>query len=249
MEVGVQTGNPDRLLVDTCLLAGVDFLWLDAEHTDLTARDVEAVVARARGNRASVLVRVPSLDLDTLLTFANSGVDEIVLPRITAATELQQARHLLSFPPRGARPRQLTPGSGYGSAWTVDVRLSAIVETVAAFDAVAEIGASGIADTLWIGTKDLQDDFVRSGRLEAQSIDSAVQQLADEIHALGVSLGIGATDVNGVERALALGAHRCSVYWEAYVANCIGQLLVSRGDSSHGASVREFSHKEEESFR
>lgn len=228
MELGVQSGHPDRVLLDTCLMLGLDFLWLDAEHTDLTPREVEAFVARARGSSTRVAVRVPSSDPDTLLTFANTGVDEIVLPRVKDTADIVEAGRVLAYPPKGLRPRQVVPASGFGHSWTSDVRLSVIVETVSAYDAAADIAASAVVDTVWIGTKDLKDALEQGGRSEAADMRATVATLAGRLAGQRARIGIGATELAGIETAAGLGADRCSVYWERYITACIRALLDAR---------------------
>ncbi|HEX6870048.1 MAG TPA: hypothetical protein VF163_03030, partial [Micromonosporaceae bacterium] len=80
VRVGLLTAAPDRLLVALAAQAGLAFVVLDAEQTSLDPRRCAEVVALLAGTGTEVLVRVPDLTELTLVSYANTGADELVLP-------------------------------------------------------------------------------------------------------------------------------------------------------------------------
>ena len=141
--LGVLTSSTDACLVDAVAAAGLDYLWLDAEHTGLTPGDVTGVVRQLAATTVEVLVRVPSVDFDTLVTYANCGVDELVLPRVRSIDEVRQAWQAVRFPPDGLRPRQVVASTRWGTDHSAVTRLSMIVETVDAADHLVRLRHDG----------------------------------------------------------------------------------------------------------
>ena len=108
-------------------------------------------------------MRVPNLDPDLLTTYANTGVAELVLPRVRSIGELTAAGAALRYAPAGNRSRQVVPATAYGADWDREVRVSVIIETVDAVSIAAEMAAHPLVAGVWIGPRDLEDDHLRQG--------------------------------------------------------------------------------------
>lgn len=227
--LGLLTASTDPCLCDSVVAAGMQYLWLDAEHTGLTAAEVERVVHRVSSPEFDVLVRVPSNDFDTIATFANTGVDELVLPRLRTVEELRSAWESMRFPPDGVRPRQVVAATGWGTEHSAQPRLSVIVETVDAADALAEFIDSGLVSAWWLGQKDLRDDHLRRGGDEA-GLAERVERVLDLWRQADCEFGWSVTSTEAIGSVWDAGGRRCSVYWDQYLAGHLRQAWVAGRD-------------------
>jgi 2-keto-3-deoxy-L-rhamnonate aldolase RhmA len=230
--IGLLTSEPDRLLVGVARQCGLDFVVLDAEQTPLEPRRCAEVVQALAGSTTDVVVRVPDLTAQTLVTYANTGADELLLPQVRNVEELEAARRALSYPPIGTRPRQVSPASWYGTDFTGAPRLSVLVETVDALDRLADIARSGIVASAWFGPTDLADDLLRSRPADVERLEELIDEAVAVLRAHGVPVGLPAKDAAGARAAFARGAAECSVYWEKWLLELLGGLVDLRGETS-----------------
>ena len=212
--VGVLTAAPDRLLISQIAQAGLGFVVLDAEQTGLAADRCAEVVLGLAGSGVEVSVRVPDLSPQTLVTYANTGAAELLLPQVRTLAEVEAAHQATRFPPAGARSRQVSYASRFGTDFSAAPRIAVLMETVDAIENAASFAASGLVEAAWFGPTDLADDL----RLARPGEESHVHELVDKALAVFrahcVTVGLPAADASGVAAAFARGADACSVYWE-----------------------------------
>ncbi|WP_138415812.1 aldolase/citrate lyase family protein [Sinomonas gamaensis] len=216
--VGLITADPSPTLLAVCAQAQVGFVVLDAEQTGLTTRDCADAVQRLRGTVVEVSVRVPDLAPNTLVSFANTGVHELVLPHLRRPDELEEAAAIVRYAPQGLRSRQVSPASAFGTDYAGGPRLSVLFETVEAVERVEEFVASESFAGGWLGPTDLSADLQRHGRHEPEQLDKAVQSVVDALRASGHSVGLPAPSMARADEVFARGADRAAVYWERELA-------------------------------
>lgn len=224
--VGLITGSPSPSLLGVSAALGVDFVVLDAEQTGLTVRDCEEAVTRLRYRGTRVAIRVPDLTENTLVSFANTGAHELVLPRLRAVEELENACRAASFPPTGSRPKQVGASSDYGIDWTIEPVLTVLFETVDALDRVSDFVASPHFAGGWVGPTDLAADLAAKGR--DTPLDDAVQHIIDTVSAAGFSIGIPAPRATRTAEVFARGADRAALYWEREATAVLRELVSGR---------------------
>jgi 2-keto-3-deoxy-L-rhamnonate aldolase RhmA len=232
--VGIMTGYPNPLLVDLVRDSQMAFLWLDAEHTGLQPRDCSEVGARLAGCVTQVLVRVPNGDPDTLLAFANAGADEIVLPRVRSLAEVERALEVISYPPNGRRPRQVTPASGYGKDWGTCPALSIVIETVEAADGLEQFADSPSILGLWMGPRDLEDDMREKGRGGSGDMGAVLDDLIARAGGRHAAIGLGVAEPAAIPLAFDRGAARCALFWEPFLRERVSEVV--RAGRQSGAS-------------
>ncbi|MDQ4214635.1 aldolase/citrate lyase family protein [Microbacterium sp. ASV81] len=234
-EVGLITADPTPTLLGLLEVVGIGSIVIDAEQTGLGPAQCAEAVHRLRGSGVAVGVRVPSLEADCLLTFANTGVDELVLPRVRTTAELEAAHRATRFPPVGERPRQVSPASRYGTRYEHVPVLSVLFETVDALDGVDEFVRHPLFQGGWIGPTDLVDDLQRHGRDE--SVDAAVQRIIDAVAGAGHRIGMPAPSAARAGDVHSRGADRAAIYWEREVALTL-RTLHEAGEGPHGPAGR-----------
>lgn len=228
-EVGLLTAAPDRMLLTLAHRAGLDFVMVDAEQTGLAVRECAEAAAVLAGLVPRVAVRLPDLETATLVGFANTGADELVLPQVRHVSDVVRALEATRYPPAGTRSRQVSASSGYGADFTTAPRISVLIETVEAVEAAAELAALDDLDCGWIGTTDLADDLLRhTGDAGRARLDEAVAGVLATFAAAGKPAGLPAATPADVPAAFARGAARCAMYWEKSVAHTLTELAGTR---------------------
>ena len=212
--VGIITADPSPTLLAICAHAGLGFLVLDAEQTPLTVQQCADAVQRLRGTDVQVSVRVPDLSPNTLVAFANTGAEELVLPHLRQPEQLEEAFDAVRYTPHGLRPRQVSPASGFGADYSCVPRLSVLFETVEAVERVGEFAALPGFGGGWLGPTDLRADLQIHGRSEPEELEKAIQSVIDSLSRAGHSVGLPAPSMTRSEEVFARGADRAAVYWE-----------------------------------
>lgn len=229
--VGLLTAEPSGLLVAAAAQAGLDFVVLDAEQTALDVGRCAEVVQALRGLPTEVVIRVPDLAEHTLVTYANTGADQLLLPRLRSPDELRAAHVAVNYPPAGTRSRQVSPASRYGTDFTHASRISVLIETVDALDHLDAIAASGLLACAWFGPTDLADDLARHSAELAERLEELIDKGIATLRASGVPVGLPAKDAAGVRAAFDRGAEQCSVYWEKCLLDVLGGIAKEVGDA------------------
>jgi 2-keto-3-deoxy-L-rhamnonate aldolase RhmA len=222
--IGLLTGEPSRMLLAQAAAAGMAFVVLDAEQTGLTTRDCADAVAALSGSGTQVSIRVPNLDDATLVTFANTGADELLLPQVRYVSEVEAAYRAVQFPPQGSRARQVSPGSRYGTDFSRAPRLSVLIETVEAAESADLFATSPFVSSAWIGPTDLGDDFARRRPEDAEALPQAVKHILTAFVEHRASIGLPAIDAASARSAFERGADRVSVYWEKFVGSALRDM-------------------------
>ncbi|MCG2622551.1 aldolase/citrate lyase family protein [Arthrobacter sp. I2-34] len=226
--VGLITAEPTPSLLAILVHAGVDFLVLDAEQTGLTVQQCRDVVQRLAGSGVQVAVRVPDLEANTLVAFANTGVGEIVLPQVCSINELERAHDATRYAPEGSRPKQVSQASAFGADYSRPPRITVLFETVDAVERVEDFAASPFFSGGWVGPTDLASDLRRRGDGGPEAVENAVRTVVGVLSRAGHSVGLPAAGMEGAGDVFASGADRCAVYWERELASLLSGYAASR---------------------
>jgi 2-keto-3-deoxy-L-rhamnonate aldolase RhmA len=219
--VGIITADPTPTLLALLAHAAVDLLVLDAEQTGISVQQCRDVVQRLAGSGVKVAVRVPDLDRNTLLAFANTGVAEIVLPQVRTVDELERAHDATRYAPAGSRPRQVTPASSFGMDYSFAPVITVLFETAEAVERVKEFVDSEAFGGGWVGPTDLAADLLRHGDERPEALQEAVQRVVDVVAGAGRSIGLPAPGMAAAAGVFERGADRCAVYWEKELASIL----------------------------
>lgn len=219
--VGIITADPTPTLLALLAHATVDFLVLDAEQTGITVQQCSDVVQRLASSGVKVAVRVPDLDRNTLVAFANTGVAEIVLPQVRTVDELERAYEATRYAPAGSRPRQVSPASAFGMDYSFAPVITVLFETVEAVERVKEFVGSEAFGGGWVGPTDLAADLLRHGDERPEALQEAVQRVVDVVAGAGRSIGLPAPKMAAAAGVFERGADRCAVYWEKELASML----------------------------
>lgn len=92
--IGAQSATVSPAVIEVYGAVGLDFVWIDLEHTGPSPYDsdaIESLVRCAASSGISVVLRPPSLEPDMIRKVLDTGVRNIILPQVSSASELREA--------------------------------------------------------------------------------------------------------------------------------------------------------------
>lgn len=176
--------------------AGFDWLFIDAEHSPLEARDMQALLQGA-GPHTPCVVRLSSSDQVPIKKALDIGAAGIIAPQVNSAEQAQAVVRFSKYAPQGARGIGIGRAQGYGLRFQeyVDTANESIAVIVQAehVDAVENIEAivsvAGI-DGVLVGPYDLSASLGRLGQVEHPEVTGAIDHVTQACREAGVRLGI-----------------------------------------------------------
>lgn len=148
--------------VEIMMLAGLDFVVIDMEHSPLSMETVAAHLAMVRASDGVALVRAPDHSPVWISRALDAGAAAVSVPRVETAEAARDIAAATRLPPEGFRgfgPTSRAGGWGLRthqyleSAAEVPVMIQ--IETAAGVAAVEEILDTGAVDAILIGPADL----------------------------------------------------------------------------------------------
>lgn len=196
---------------------GYDFLWLDMEHTPLSAEQVHLHLLAARAGGTPMFVRVPVDDLTNTKRVLEMGPDGIIFPMVR---DYEHACQLLSntlYPPYGTR------GSGpkgavrygldneakyYGEGHLNMCRFIQVELKSAAMDA-ERLASIPYLDGCLLGMHDLSGSINRLGDIFCEENLALAQRAVDAFRKAGKTAGVStyATDEETLRRYRDMGCN------------------------------------------
>lgn len=193
--------------------AGLDFLWIDMEHTALSLDAVQAHIMAAELHGAAALVRVPSNEPVIIKQVLDLGASGIIIPMVQTAGKAHDAVAATRYPPEGVRGWGPRRASRYGRISGPTVAEAAnrsvlVVVQIEHIDAVRNLDeiltVPGI-DAIYFGTSDLALSMGLAPEAPHPSLDEAIATVIQKARQRGVCVGQSAED--DVDEALKLIAN------------------------------------------
>jgi len=176
---------------------GLDFVRVDAEHSQIGRSQIEELVRAGDAVDMPVLVRVPTHEGDWIGSSLDAGAAGVVVPRIGTAEQARAAVSAARYAPDGER------GCGPGRATRYGQRLPEYVqsanasllvalqiETVQGVANINEILAVPGIDLIFIGPGDLALSLQAFGPEGKAKLDAAITSIIEACHAHAVEVGI-----------------------------------------------------------
>lgn len=186
------------------ITAGIGFDWLliDLEHGSGSLADLRGMLMACRAGGAAAIVRIRSVDPDTVKFVMDSGAAGIMFPYVSSAQEARQAVRCMKYPPMGARGvAGVIRATDYGQNWKSyfqEANESSLVvvqiETPEAVDAAEEIAAVDGVDVLFVGPLDLSVNLGHPAEFDHPEVASAFQRVIQACQRQGKSAGILSKD-------------------------------------------------------
>lgn len=237
---GVETASEQ--LVELYGTLGLDWVWVDVEHKNgspLDGTGLERLVRAAQCGGTELVVRLPNGDPSTIRKVLDTGVRNVVVPRVETASDVERAVRAARFEYDGEPgDRGLAQGraSGYGTAFggerpyhdveDANVQVGVLVENRTAVENVEEIATVPELGFVFPGPGDLGVSMGRTLEYEDPEMRSLVERVRKTCVEHGVPL-LGVQNSNfagpeGVRDAIDRGYRLVSLGDEfAFVAQAI----------------------------
>eukprot|EP00667_Euglena_gracilis_P019557 EG_transcript_20971 len=180
---------------------GLDWLWLDMEHTAASLETMQRMLVAASGSGCAALVRAPWNDHVWIKRILDMGPDGIILPMVNTKAEAEAAVRACFFPPHGARSVGVTRGMGYGATMarhlaTAHEELVVVcqVETGQAVDNAEQLAAVDRVDAFLIGPFDLSGSLGHLADIGHPTVQAAIRHVIEVCTRAGKPVGILAKD-------------------------------------------------------
>ena len=177
---------------------GFDWLLIDLEHGSGSLAELRGMLLACRGSTAAPIVRIRSVDPDTIKFVMDSGAAGIMFPYVSTVEDAQRAVNCIKYPPDGSRGvAGAIRATDYGRNWKTYFeeanRNSLVVvqiETPEAVEASAEIAAVEGVDVLFVGPLDLSVNLRCPGDFGQPHFIEALTKVVQACSAHGKTAGI-----------------------------------------------------------
>jgi 2-keto-3-deoxy-L-rhamnonate aldolase RhmA len=140
--------------------SGVDFTWIEMQHSPLTYQDVARMVMTCRGAPAIPFIRVPDATEGDIQKATDLGALGIVIPMVDDVKKAQNAVLFTKYPPLGRRSQgngqyATLYGADYRQTFNDNVMVVALIENPKGVEIVDQIAAVPGIDVVFVASTDL----------------------------------------------------------------------------------------------
>jgi 4-hydroxy-2-oxoheptanedioate aldolase len=182
----VQMASPE--IIEMCGAAGLDFVWIDAEHGFFDLETAVAMFRAADAHGVTPLFRVPTLDGASIMRALDGGAMGVIVPNVSTAEQAQAAIDFARYRANGRGQRGACPSTRaaryLSDDWDAFVRWSnenttvwALIETVEGVENIDAILAVDGLDAIALGPFDLSHEL----GLRGQPFHPEVTQRLDRV--------------------------------------------------------------------
>ena len=203
---GAAAGVADEFANQLTISTGVDFLWIDTEHSTYGLDHVRLLPVLARQAGCMPMIRVAGLDPNLIKKALDLGAQAIMVPQVNNAQEAAQVVRASWYPPEGTR--------GVSPIWTFymgvpwdqylpnanrEICVVVQVESVEAMGAVEQIAAVDGVDVVFAGPADLSAALGVIGQTSHPKVKAFLEKMPQRVAEEGKVAGIA---VGSVEAAI-----------------------------------------------
>jgi 4-hydroxy-2-oxoheptanedioate aldolase len=209
-------GNYLPFYVRHAAVNNCDAIWIDLEHSTMSSREVQTLLALCHASDIDGLVRPGTAARSNMYRYLENGAAGLMIPMVNSAADARAIVQATKYPPLGNRG---FAGSGLDSDYTLALRpegqrytddannetfVIAQIETAEAVANVEEILAVSGVDAVFVGPADL------GLRLRTTptglTLEDAIAQVAEAARRSGKAWGITSTSIDDVAARWRQGA-------------------------------------------
>ena len=198
--------------------AGLDFVWLDLEHSGYSPYDYEhmtGIVRAADAYGISTLVRVPENSESMIAKVLDAGVHAVLVPGVTSVEAATRAVGAAKyFPPdrTGNRGAALSRFVGFKGLSEVAARqadaetmVGIMIEDRLTVDNLEAIASVKGLDFGFMGPQDLSISLGLSFQPKHQKVQEYFERAIQTCRSRGLALGHAVADAEGAKKAMSQG--------------------------------------------
>ena len=184
--------------VEIAASSGFDWLLIDLEHGSGSLADLRSMLLACRESPVAPIVRIRSVDPDTVKFVMDSGAAGIMFPFVNSPEQARRAVECMKYPPAGTRGvAGIIRATDYGRKWKEDfaeanARSLVVVqiETAVAVEAAPQIAAIEGVDVLFVGPLDLSVSLGCPGDFSPPHFVAALEKVVAACKSQGKTCGI-----------------------------------------------------------
>ncbi len=194
--------SPD--VVEILGYAGLDFVYMDTEHSSSTHESLVHMVRAAEISGTTSLVRIPEQTPGQypgyILRILDLGVMGVIVPHVDTREEAQAVVDSVKYHPMGKRGMFGGRPTGYGYLMTTseyvkkaneETMAIIMIESGEGVKNVKEILSVPGIDVIQIGSSDLSQSLGYPGKLNEPVVLKAIDKIINETRKAGVAVGVG----------------------------------------------------------
>lgn len=184
--------------------AGLDFFFVDTEHSTATYAQIQGLCRAARSASIIPMVRVTENEPHLISRALDVGAMGIIVPRLRSAAEAKAALNVMKFPPFGRRGFGLrgivtdfraVPATEQVESANRETLAVLMIETREALECVEDIAALSGLDVLFIGPYDLTLSLGILEQFDNLIFWQAVDRVVQACEKTGVSAGLQSSNM------------------------------------------------------
>jgi 2-keto-3-deoxy-L-rhamnonate aldolase RhmA len=231
---------PSPEVAELLSLSGLDWLFVDMEHTPINVQDVQRIL-QAVGKEFPCLVRVPAMDEGLIKKVLDTGPSGIIVPHVNTDREVEKILRWCKYPPDGTRSTGISRAQGYGfhlQDYMVSANENlAVIPQVEHVDAVEDIESivkvPGLL-AVFVGPYDLSGSIGKPGKVEDPEVQDMIKKVKEACSEVGVAAGIFGKDAEAARCYQDMGYSLLAVGVEtSFLLASVREVILSlRGENS-----------------
>lgn len=212
---GAETKTRSLATIETFGDVGLDFVWVDLEHTGPSPYDsdtLENFVRAAEISGTEIMVRLPSGEPDLIRKVLDAGIRNILIPRLETASQVKRVVTATRYEYEG-QPGDRGVGTGRSSRWGYaldgytasedrSVMIGVMIENQSAIENIEEILAVPELGFIFIGPADLSVSLGVPLQMRSEPVMDAISTIREHATDAGVPVGRIANDIETIEESL-----------------------------------------------
>lgn len=219
---GADVADDSELAAKITVNTGIDFLWIDTEHSPIDVLDIRWIPLLCRSKGCEPIVRVAGLQPDLIKKALDIGASGIMVPQVNSADEARRAVEYCKYAPQGSRGVSPlwpifadVPLNDYLPAANEETCVVVQIETAAGIRNLEEICAVEGVDVVLAGPLDLSAALGHIGQMTHPAVQQFLAELPRRAAACGKPAGIPLSSAEAAGQA----------YQQGYRFIVVGSLL------------------------
>jgi len=185
---------PNPVVADIIASTGLDFVIIDSEHGPITFETAQQMIMACESRNVSPVMRVGSVDQDSILKAMDIGVHAIQVPNIINCDDVAEVVKYAKYPPIGARGfSPCTRAANYSLENATTHTQTANANSMVAIHIEGEDAIENIdqileiehLDIIFIGIFDLSKALGIPGQVDDIRVVRHLRELTDKINKAG----------------------------------------------------------------
>lgn len=186
---------------------GIDFLWIDTEHSAYGAESLDAIPVLARNQGVAPMIRVAWNDPALIKKAMDVGAVAIMVPQVNTPEEAKLAVQYTYYPPIGQRGISPHWPQIAGENWLNVIRTAneetvmiVQIESVQAYENLEAIAAIPGIDVLLVGPMDLSASVGKITDMQSPEVQNIMEDIPKRLAGSGIMIGTTLGDVSEIQQ-------------------------------------------------